>query len=129
MYAANVCEPIDGRFGEEEEAVGVLHSVASLREELNAMAADIRSVLSENARLKSELDEIRERGAGKQSLSEAYRMRDEIDRLLRLHESVSSVRPRLDEERSRQRSAGYGGDDRNAWMKKMMMFMMMSDLM
>lgn len=107
----------------------ILNSVASLRRELNAMATDIRSVISENVRLRDELEEIRDHRHSARPVSEVHRIKSEIDQLIQMHETVSAGRSRPPRDSYRQPANGNGSEDKSAWMKKMMMFMMMAELM
>lgn len=129
MYAEAFREIDDERHEQDLDRVDILEAVTSLREELNLVANDIRSVISENTRLRRELEEFRGNRERRQRVSEVHRIKDEIDELIRLHEAVSGERSRPREERPLYLANGCGCDDRSAWMKKMFMMMMMADLM
>ena len=111
----------------------LVDTIVSLRQDLYSMASDIKEVLKENAKLKTELHQAQERPPVNQSISEMQRMKQEIDDLMQLHQlaSFNSKRSRRPSTRPVARSR-YGYDsseqDRGAWIKKMMMFMMMAEL-
>ncbi len=125
------------QYGEELDCEDVLGAVASLRDELSLVANDMRAVISENARLRQELQSLRSRRETEQfrgrrertpRVSEVHHIRDEIDQLVHLHEAASGERARGYEERPVRRPHNCGCDDEAARMKKMFMMMMMADL-
>jgi hypothetical protein len=129
MYAEAYREYTDERHEEELDRVDILEAVASLRDELNLVASDIRSVISENARLRQQLEGARSTRQRDPRVSEVHRIKDEIDQLIRMHEAVSGERPRAREERPVHHSGGCGCGDKSDRFKKMFMMMMMADML
>ncbi len=137
MHAEAYREYPHEQYEEELDRTDVLDAVASLREELSLVASDMRAVISENARLRQQLEGLRGRRAAEQyrgapertqRVSEVHRIKDEIDQLIHLHESASGERTRGYDERPVHRPHTCGCDDKAARMKKMFMMMMMADL-
>jgi hypothetical protein len=128
MQAGAFREVANDRYEEDLDRVDILEAVASLRHELNLVANDIRSVISENARLRQELDGMRSPRERAPRVSEVHRIKDEIDHLIRMHEAVSGERSRARQERPVQRSGGCECEERSERMKKMFMMMMMAEL-
>jgi regulator of replication initiation timing len=108
----------------EIDRAELLEIIGSLRQEVQSVSGDVRVVLEENRRLKDELDRLRERRRGEDRFSEVRQIREELDHLVRMHEAATSGRSR---QREPARSES-GSSDKSAWMKKMMMFMMMAEL-
>lgn len=98
----------------------LLETVVTLRKEVRSMASDIQEVISENERLKDEVERLQGNRPGMDPMAEAHRIKEELDQLVRLHEAVTHNRRRPVEPPRRESSS--------SWMKKMMMFMMLSEL-
>lgn len=106
----------------------LLRTVVSLHDDVCSMTSDIREVLSENSKLKKEVDRLRGRQGGKQRLSEINRIRDDVDRLVHLYEAASVGRARPRQATRREEPDESHPPDRSSWMKKMMLFMMMAEM-
>jgi regulator of replication initiation timing len=112
---------------DNQDTEDILDTVVSLRKEIHTMATDIQDVIQENIKLKEEVDILRQQRQHKNHLSDIQRMKQEIDQLVNLHQTVSARQTR-----SNPKTPGQIRDEsasnEKAWMKKMMMFMMMSEL-
>lgn len=119
----------------ELDRVELLKTVHSLRRDVQMMYTDIREVLKENEKLHREVEKLRENSyepnyeREDSTVSNAHRVKQEVDELIRLHEMASSGRGRSRNDHrgnSRRTTEGRGGD--SDFMKKMMMFMMMAEM-
>jgi len=105
----------------------ILETVASLRKDVVTMSSNIREVLKENAELKEELGKLRGgRRSGEHWLSEAQRIRAEVDQLLQMHTAAGGGRSQG--RRRAPQPVDTGRGESPAWLKKMMMFMMLSEM-
>jgi regulator of replication initiation timing len=109
--------------------IELLKTVDSLRQDILSMSTDIRDVLSENENLHREIDQLKERRRGNGRISEAQRIKSEVDDLIRMHEATSSGKDRS-RRIPRKKVQVVEGERINGseWMKKMMMFMMMAEM-
>jgi hypothetical protein len=153
MEAQTRCHENVRRLPNEISRTELLEIVGSLRQEVQSVSSDIRVVLKENKKLKDEVERLQGRGQdgqrfsdegeqrfpdeGEQRFSDARRVRRELEELMRMHEAASGRGKRRQATRSEAtrsgatRSGPSNGDqssDKGAWMKKMMMFMMISEL-
>lgn len=126
MHAHANHSEADRGFSDEPDREEILATVASLRRDVSSMASEIREVLRENAQLKAQLDRSKGPRSGEQWISEAQRIQREVDQLVRLHEAASASRPRR--RPAPRRDERDSRDGSQAWMKKMMMFMMLADM-
>ena len=112
---------------------GFLEALGSIRREVRSMGSDVKSVLRENEALKAEVTRLRRKQKGTQKTSQAQRIkRDLLEQLEQLQSVAGKVR------RGSQRARPVAtpdfenrhedDDSHNPWMKKMMMFMMMAEL-
>jgi len=99
----------------------LLKTVVTLRQEVRSMASDIQVVIDENEKLKDEVERLQGERRGGDQLAEARRIKEELDQLVKMHETATSGRRRAPEPARRESSS-------SAWMKKMMMFMMLADM-
>ena len=134
-------------FGTDAGPGEILEAVGALRQYMRSMDAQVKELLSERARLNAEVDRLRaERQQARRSAgpvrgrsldsepartsdfcSEAHRVTDELDQLARLYETAARHRTRARRSSAPPLSeapAGEGG----AWLKKMFLFLMMSEL-
>jgi regulator of replication initiation timing len=128
MQARAYCHEVESDVAGNLDRDDLLKTVASLRNDVCSVTADIREVLSENMKLKKEVDKLRGRHNGKQKFSEIHRIKDDVDRLVRMYETASIRQARPRQETQREVSDENVSADRSSWMKKMMMFMMMTEL-
>ena len=113
---------------EEMNRAELLDHVVSLREDVTSVAAEVRLVLDENKKLKAEVDRLRGYDKKEKPVANVNRMKQEIDELIRLHEAASSARTGRPEDTMRDIRPSAEVDAGSAWMKKMMMFMMLSEM-
>ena len=106
-----------------------LKMLRDMREEVHSIGSDMRVVVEENATLKDEVAKLRDDRNHDKPLSEAQRIKEECyEGLARLREQASRTRS------TRQRTGDrvMGSTDHTEagapWLKKMMMFMMMTEL-
>ncbi len=123
-------DTVTGGFGQLDNAE-LLRTVDSLRQDILSMSTDIRDILNENDKLQREVDHLKESHQENDCVSAAQRVRGEVDELIRMHEAatVGTPKPRPTPRQNKSaidtsRGAGAGTD----WMKKMMMFMMMAEM-
>lgn len=114
-------------FRSEFDRIDLLNSVISLREDFNSMATDLKEVLRENMKLKAEVDRLHESKSKQKSVSDLRRLKMELDQLLHLHESSSPGNGRFNQA-AKYESSYRDPSTNSSWFKKMMMFMMMSEL-
>jgi hypothetical protein len=115
----------------ELDRMDLIKTVHSLRRDVQNMYTDIREVLEENEKLHQEVEKLREHGSVRKEnpVSNVHRVKQEVDELIRMHEMASSGRGRAKSDyrgSSRRPTENRGGD--SDFMKKMMMFMMMAEM-
>ena len=116
-YQQNTARDMGSELSREE----LIDAVATLRSDVSSMSNDIRAILAENEALKREVNRLENTEAPASTpVSEARRVKAEIDQLVAMHGAMSSRRPA-------PRREERGGSN-SAWMKKMMMFMMMAEM-
>jgi len=106
---------------------GLARDIASLREDVCAVSDDIRWVLEENSALRQELGRLRQQRRKNESVSELRRLKSELDRMIDLHDVAAGG----DCQRGpapRPAPADHRDGGRGDWMRKMMMFMMLSEM-
>lgn len=110
-----------------------LEVIGELREEVESMGGEVSDVLKENEELKREVARLKTRRKSGRTRSEMERIKREcLEGLDRLNElaSVTRIGPRQPSPQMQQQQAPEprraSGD--SAWMKKMMMVMMMADM-
>jgi len=128
MHAHANQRDADRDLSDDADREEILATVASLRHDVSSMASEIREVLRENAELKEKLSRAKGSRSGEQWISEAQRIQREVDQLVRLHEAASAARPRRRPAPRRDAAEREGRGESQAWMKKMMMFMMLADM-
>ncbi len=109
-----------------------LEVIGELREEVESMGGEVSDVLKENEELKREVARLKTRRKGGRSRSQMERIKREcLDGLDRLNElaSVTRIGPRrLQQKVPQQAPEPRRASSDSAWMKKMMMVMMMADM-
>lgn len=114
-------------FADDLDREGLARDIASLREDVCSVSDDIRRVLEENAALKQEIGRLRQRRRKNESLSELRRLKGQLDRMIDLHD-VAAAEEYHREPARRPVPADRREDGRGDWMKKMMIFMMLSEM-
>lgn len=111
------------------DRIELLETVASLRKDVCTMSSDIKEILAENVKLKNEVTRLQSRQANPQTpISRAKNVKSDIDRLMQLHSLLSSRKSEsLEESRPSFPPRNEVSHD-SSFAKKMMMFMMMSEL-
>lgn len=113
---------------EDLERLELLKTVAHLKQDVRSMTDDIRAVLSENEKLKREVNSLRGGSRPDRGFGDVHRMKSEIDELIRMHEAASMGRNRVQSSTRRPSYPVAAPDPSSQWMKKMMMFMMINEL-
>jgi hypothetical protein len=104
----------------------ILEAVGALREYMRSMDDQVKELLAERNRLAAEVDRLSGQPGEPTWKAGAERVTDELDQLVRLYESTSRRRTRA---RSSAPAPGAAcGSDSGAWMKKMFMLLMLSDM-
>jgi hypothetical protein len=111
------------------------HDLAALRQQLRSLASDLHTSQRENAALRHELDRVRTREAAppppaaRRPMPEVQRFKQELeDQLARLRRVAAARTVDADEPAPAPAPTreARGGD---AWMRRMMLCVMMSELM
>ena len=147
MQTQTACHDASRPLGTDAGPGEILAAVGALREHLRSMDAQVKELLSERNRLNAEVDRLRaeRRPSSRRSeptrvdpcgsepaqaadwRSEAHRVTEELDQLSRLYEAAARRRGRAGRSSIPPLSptpAPEGG----AWLKKMFLFLMLSEL-
>ena len=106
----------------------VLEAVGALRDYMRSMDAQVKELLSERERLHAEVERLRERQSEPPWKQGAHRVTDELDHLVRLYETASRRRSRPPRRVERSSYPAPASSDTSALLKKMFMFLMMTEL-
>jgi regulator of replication initiation timing len=109
----------------------ILETVASLRDDVCSMSTNIREVLSENLKLKEEVNRLKARQdthKGRTAKSEAQRLKDELNQLVQMHDACSTGRNKRQQIARPTMPPKTDDFQSSSMMKKMMMMMMMNEL-
>ncbi len=124
MSTQNLGNEVAGKL----DRVELLKTVVTLRKEVRSMASDIKSVINENDMLKDKVERLQGQRKGRDHLSEAQRIKQEIDQLVQMHEAASLGRVKPAESVRPQPASVEAPASSSSMLKKMMMFMMISEL-
>ena len=104
----------------------ILEAVGALREYMRSMDDQVKELLAERNRLAAEVDRLSGQPGEPSWKVGAERVTDDLDQLVRLYESAARRRTRV---RSSAPVPGAAcGSDNGAWMKKIFMLLMLSDM-
>ena len=122
-----------GMYGmDEADRAELLRNVLSLRQDLKAVTANVREVIGENTKLKEEIERLRDfrerPSANARGASKAKAFKEEIDQLLGVYDMVSSRSTRTRRAEPSEHSHGNDSFNNSSWMKKMMMFMLLAEV-
>ncbi len=106
----------------------LLDAVGSLRQDVRSMKSYLRDVIDEKERLKNEVERLRGDREHKSWLSEAQKVRQEVDHLVRLYDATASGETGRRKAPRRGPSQENSSPDQAPWMKKMMMFIMLAEM-
>ena len=118
----------DNDIPEDTDRVDLLDAVGSLRQDVRSMESYLREVIEEKEMLKDEVERLRGDGEENSWMSEAQKVRQEVDQLVRLYDATASGETGRRRAPRRTPSHQDSSPRQAPWMKKMMMFMMMAEM-
>lgn len=128
MHAQAYDADIGSQVHDDADQVDLLDAVGSLRQDVRSMESYLREVIEEKKRLEDEVERLRGDSEQKSWMSEAQKVRQEVDELVRLYDATPSGERGRRKAPRRAPALENTSPDQAPWMKKMMMFMMLTEM-